>query len=204
MPRRTYRPDEVFFTSDLHLGHKNILKYAGRPFTTTEAMRAEMISRWNKVVPPSATVYVLGDIYPGNKAISFEFFAQVNGEIRVLKGNHDRTQNLRWLANTGRIVQGGYAAPGFWRSYEEIKIEGPGVSQILVLSHFPLRTWNQMHHGSWHLHGHSHSRAPEGRSPIWSEPRCDVGVDAWDYTPVSWEQLVEHFARYVSGGRNDR
>ena len=37
-----------YYISDLHLGHKNILKFDSRPYDTTEEMEFDLISRWNK------------------------------------------------------------------------------------------------------------------------------------------------------------
>jgi calcineurin-like phosphoesterase family protein len=53
--------EKVFFTSDTHFGHANIIKYCGRPFASVEEMNRELIARWNAVVGPRDTVYHLGD-----------------------------------------------------------------------------------------------------------------------------------------------
>jgi calcineurin-like phosphoesterase family protein len=58
-------PNSLFLISDTHFGHKNILKFADRPFESLEHMHAIMIQRWNEVVPPDATVLHLGDFAMG-------------------------------------------------------------------------------------------------------------------------------------------
>lgn len=53
---------KVFFTSDLHFGHENVIKFDNRPFRSVEEMDAELISRWNNKVKKGDLVYVLGDL----------------------------------------------------------------------------------------------------------------------------------------------
>lgn len=56
-----------YYISDLHFGHKNVIKYCNRPFKNTDEMREGLISRWNSKVKPSDTVYILGDMFYGAK-----------------------------------------------------------------------------------------------------------------------------------------
>ena len=53
---------KIFFTSDLHFGHKNIIRFDNRPFSTVEEMDEALIRNWNAKVSDEDTVYVLGDI----------------------------------------------------------------------------------------------------------------------------------------------
>jgi hypothetical protein len=48
-----------------------------------------------------------------------------------------------------------------------------------------MATWPCSCHGAWHLYGHSHGRIKE----MPNMPRCDVGVDVWDFAPVPWEAV---------------
>ena len=56
-----------FITSDLHFGHKNILEYDKRPFSSIEEHDESLIENWNSLVRPQDLVYCLGDITLGKK-----------------------------------------------------------------------------------------------------------------------------------------
>ncbi len=153
----------IFFTSDTHLGHANIIKYCKRPFDSVELMDEAIISNWNNTVKNNDTVYHLGDFCFGSAE---RYLDRLNGTIMMVRGNHDKAI---------LDVYGHQAMP-----YKRIvSING----QYIVLSHFAMRVWDKSHFNSWHLYGHSHGALPScGKS-------FDVGVDAWNYYPISFEQV---------------
>lgn len=53
--------DKVFFTSDTHFGHKAIIGFCDRPFSSVEEMTEVLVENWNSVVGPTDTIYHLGD-----------------------------------------------------------------------------------------------------------------------------------------------
>jgi calcineurin-like phosphoesterase family protein len=69
-----------------------------------------------------------------------------------------------------------------------INIQG----QAIWLNHYPMRAWNGSHRGSWHLYGHVHGalHAEDQANLHWLTR--DVGVDACDFEPVSFEQLAAY------------
>jgi len=159
---------KVWFTSDTHFGHTNIIRYCNRPFSTAEEMNHIIIKNFNSVVGSDDLVYHLGDFAFRNH----EFYRkQLNGKHFLILGNHDDRKevdkaNFIWVRTTAGV-----------------KVNG----QYIWLSHFSHRIWDRCHHGSFHLFGHSHNGVEDyGKS-------CDVGVDAWNFYPVSFEQLVERF-----------
>lgn len=82
---------KVFFTADLHLGHDNCIIFDGRPFATVEEMDEELIRRWNAKVDKGDLVYVLGDmIWKTRNGEAHELIRRLNGQIILIKGNHDR------------------------------------------------------------------------------------------------------------------
>jgi calcineurin-like phosphoesterase family protein len=162
----------TFFTADTHLSHNNIIKYCKRPFENVKEMDEAIIENWNSVVDPKDTVYHLGDFAFAKDVETVEkYIKALNGKIHLVLGNHDK-----------HSVKG---ASGFiWkRDYARIKIH----DQKIILSHYAFRVWDCKHYGSYHLYGHSHGMLPDDESSY----SFDVGVDANDFIPISFDQVVE-------------
>lgn len=171
----------IFFTSDHHFGHRNIIKYENRPFKSVEEMDEELINRWNSVVKKNDAVYHLGDFTLGNRKNAQDYFPKLNGRIFIL-GNfwhHD----ARWIQH----------AENFYVSKDDVYVvilppivvlEKP----TIVLCHYPFAVWDRKHYGSIHLHGHSHCKYIPPKDDL-----CfDVGVDCWDFYPVTLDQILEN------------
>lgn len=160
-----------FFTADLHLNHQNILKYCNRPFSTIESMNEELIYRWNSVVDVEDDVYHIGDFCFGDAR---PFLKRLNGHIFLLSGSHDK--NIKDLVLKDRIL-----------TISPLNDEY-GNSRTIVMCHYPMRSWPLSHYASWHLFGHHHGKLePYGLS-------FDVGVDCWNYYPVSLEEVATKMA----------
>lgn len=155
----------VFFTADEHYGHKNIIKYTNRPFSSVEEMNKTLISNHNSVVKPLDRVYHLGDFCLDGKPE--KYLNRLNGRHVFIKGSHDRLPPSLGYVSEDSI---------FPVVYED---------QMIVLCHYAMRSWQQSHYGSWHLFGHHHGKLESyGLS-------FDVGVDCWDFFPVSLKQVQD-------------
>ena len=172
----------IFFTSDTHFGHANIIEYSCRPFSSREEMDERLAMYWNGVVGEEDIVYHLGDFTLGNQHYARQYFATLNGIIRVLgnKWHHDS----RWLPFSGFYSKSDYQVEIL---PPMVVLEGSTWTQPVVLSHYPIAEWDRKHYGSWHLHGHSHCKHIARAGDL----KMDVGVDCNDYTPVSIHQVVE-------------
>lgn len=167
----------TFFTSDLHFGHANVIKYVPRPFKDVEEMDAELIRRWNAVVGPKDEVYVVGDFSLCKRARALEIATALNGVKYLVRGNHDKdppTAAFAWI-----------------KDMHTVKVDVGGQEQRIVLCHYAMRVWDRSHHGAWHLYGHSHDSLPDDPNAL----SLDIGVDCWDYTPVSVAQIAEWMAQ---------
>jgi len=186
----------LWFTSDHHFGHENIIKFCDRPFETIEEMDAELIRLWNAVVKPTDTVYHLGDFTLFGPEAASLYFAQLNGIIRVLRNpwHHDK----RWIpghadmspeyrSKTGTVVT--FHPPIVVLEFPEY---GDGKHpQTLVLCHYPLAVWDRKHYGAWHLYGHSHGQYQnDGLS-------FDVGVDCNHFRPVRLDGVARRMAQAI-------
>ena len=74
---------KTFVISDLHLGHKNIIKLCDRPFKSLEEMDNVIINNWNKVVTDEDIVYVLGDF--AYKGLNAEKYLDKQFKLRLHK-----------------------------------------------------------------------------------------------------------------------
>lgn len=131
-----------FYISDLHFGHKNIIGYDNRPFFTVDEMDKTLIQNWNNRVTNSDTVYILGDVSWYNRKQENEILHQLNGEKVLILGNHDTPPR-----NDSEINS--------WRDYLTVIDRGESV----VLSHYPIASFNGMFKGWIHLYGHVHNSA---------------------------------------------
>lgn len=154
---------KIFFTSDLHFYHRNIVQYTNRGVDTTQESHDEwLISLWNKQVTNQDTVYQLGDFCFNRKKI--EDFQKItnrlNGNIICIKGNHcDRDV----LKKSGKEW---YDLKSKWFTLPS------GEKQYIVMCHYALEIWERQHHGAFHLFGHSH-----GSFQPTHGKRVDVGLD---------------------------
>ena len=81
----------IYFTADLHLGHRGIIAMKNRPFRTVEEMNRALIMNFNAVVSRRDTVYILGDICHHLDVESCNgLIRRLNGEKILLSGNHDK------------------------------------------------------------------------------------------------------------------
>jgi calcineurin-like phosphoesterase family protein len=157
----------LFFTSDTHFGDHRTLNIHKRPFGSVADMDAALVERWNAAVEPEDEVWHLGD-FARNAGDVPGLLARLNGRKHLVLGNNDPIATAE--ADGWESVQ----------HYAELKVE----DRLLVLCHYPFRSWNGQHRKSINLHGHSHGKL----KPL---PRqIDVGVDAWEFRPVRLEQLL--------------
>lgn len=190
----------IFFTSDNHFFHKRVSELCQRPFQSLEEMHEVMIENWNSVVGPKDTVYHLGDLFLTNKLDQIDqILARLKGQIRILKGNHDRwLERLKRLNNAQNLI----VEPELL----EKKFHLSGKTYNVTMCHYPMLRWNKAHYGSINLHGHSHGGLDEYNK---AQPliRFDVGVDSNGFKPVSLEQILrfnrEKIEKFQSGTEYD-
>lgn len=164
---------KLFFTADTHFCHRFVAEHRG--FNSSDEMNEVLIDNWNAVISKSDRVYHLGDVSLGPPTKTRELIDQLNGQIYLISGNHDTAAEHKLCRD--RFV---------WiKDYYGLKVE----DQYICLFHYAMRTWNRMHHNSYHLHGHSHGTLEEP-----SNRSFDIGVDCWNFKPVSYEQVCEKMA----------
>lgn len=182
---------KVFFTSDPHYGHRNILKFCNRPYSDTKEMEQDLIKRWNSVVSNNDIAFILGDIvWFKSRNNTKRILDQLKGkEIHIIPGNHDNLDNFEYLSE--RFIIHDSIVTCYIKSDTKI--------QELFLCHFPMATWPHHERNSIHLYGHIHcgpncsNNAVDipGKDLILKFEKCyDVGVDYNNYTPIELTEIL--------------
>jgi len=165
----------IYFTSDTHFGHQNIISYCGRPFSSVEEMDFELVNRWNKLVHPDDTVYHLGDFALTDKRGVVARLRQLSGHIVLIRGNHDRRETCGVLQKYGVPIL----------DEATLMVEGA----LLRLRHEPRRD-QETARAEIHLCGHVHEK--------WAFNTTyglviNVGVDQWGFQPKTFLQLLTRY-----------
>lgn len=130
-----------------------------------------ILDRINQVVKQEDDLYFLGDFCVGDAARVEKYLRRIIcRNIYFVRGNHDK---------------GAAQAQHMFRWFKDLA-EVSFAGRLVVLCHYPMRAWRGSHRGSWHLHGHCHGRLPE--DPLLLS--LDVGVDAHEYRPWHWDEIV--------------
>jgi calcineurin-like phosphoesterase family protein len=155
---------KTWITSDLHFGHKNIMKFCPQTrghYKDVDEMREDMISVWNQSVAEEDLVYILGDVAFLPAAEAVQIMRRLNGRKILIEGNHDRK-----MLND----------PVFRSCFEEVhKYHWFYYDKtMVVMFHYPIAEWDQMHRGAVHFHGHLHGNV----SGLEKYRARDAGFDA--------------------------
>ncbi len=125
----------ILFTSDLHIGHRNIIKLCNRPFSSLEEMDESLIENWNQVVTNGDTIYVVGDLMFRTQTAPNCILRRLKGKKHLIVGNHDNS----WLNKVN--------ADTHFKSIERyVKISNG--KRKLALCHYPMMTWGGTGKGS--------------------------------------------------------
>ncbi len=182
------------------MGHFNIIGLCQRPFGSVEEMENAIVERHNAVVGPEDVVYDLGDFaFRCSAEHAVECLRRLNGRRTILWGNHDKALRqalkrglLDDLLESGRLSFIGDPDPHLQTGFQVV-VE----NQWIVLAHYAQRTWQGAFRGAWHLYGHSHGNLPAFKKSM------DVGVDAWDFRPLSFEQIRDHMQAVIEAFAED-
>jgi calcineurin-like phosphoesterase family protein len=200
----------LWFTSDTHFGHANVIIHDKRPFhapdcscvpaTETERGRGcracadlmdeELIMRWNAYVGRKDDVWHLGDFAYRSEKPAEWYLKKLNGRIHIIFGNHDLKGGAKGIADQfasyyGSLPRGRDEHGPSWSASVELKHD----HQLIVMGHYSGRTWFKSHRGAWHLFGHSHGKLPNYHRSM------DVGVACHDYRPISYDEVRAYMER---------
>lgn len=197
---------QVFFTSDWHIGHENVIKFDNRPFKDLAHMHRQLIINFNKQVPKDGLTYFLGDIGVGSSGELSSTLSQLNGTKILIVGNHDKPYQSNYNAGFDVVLNSA-----------TIKIG----NQLVTMSHCPLmgvpredmseyphkgvnwhgeyknKEFSVENNGQFHLHGHIHS-SENGKSVKIQGRQFDVGLPANKYRPVHISEIESWISKELN------
>ena len=166
---------EKWITADLHLGHDAIIRHCRRPFKNYQEMDEVIINRWNERVGKGDLVYVIGDlIWAREDYLYRKYVKALNGNIHLIKGNHDNTNFIKKVRDLFVKVDDLY----------RIKYKG----ETMTACHYAMYHWDRSHFNSYHVHGHNHGNIRniyDNTGKI-----LDVGVDTNNFYPYHLDEVL--------------
>ena len=170
-----------FYTSDLHFGHANIIKYCNRPFENADDMNEALVKNWNDKISYEDEVFILGDVFFTSLKVATELMIRLNGKKYLILGNHDKLirKNHTLYSMFNRVYPDLYS-----ENYDGI---------FTVMCHFPLLSWERQNYGSFMLHGHTHGGIKFDNKTR----RLDVGVDTNNMMPYEWSEIKRKLGNII-------
>ena len=156
----------IWFISDTHFGHANIIKHCRPQFSNVTEMDESLISKWNASVRPHDLVYHLGD-FGWKPADVIRIRPRLNGAIRLIVGNHDSIISLVRTEMFQRIEM--------WHVFPEWHF---------TASHVPMLV-SQLRHSHFNVHGHVH-----GNSKGLESYHIEVCVEVTGFKPVHVDEIL--------------
>ncbi|HII81582.1 MAG TPA: hypothetical protein HA261_14620 [Methanosarcina sp.] len=167
------KSQQIFITSDLHLGHANIIKYCNRPFKNVYDMNKTLVYNWNSTIRKDDIVYFLGDLAYDRNSYTDSWLRKLNGRITFIKGNHDESNSIRMLDH-------------YITELDDIKFY-----LTHSLANVP-RGWD-----GWVIHGHVHNKSYDydmrRKYPYinYDKKTVNVSVELTKYKPLKLSTLVK-------------
>lgn len=194
-------PQNIWFTADLHIGHKNILKHQPNRIkhmglsseNDLENHDKWIIDYWNRTVKRNDIIYICGDFIMGNKQFAEKVLKKLIGNKHLILGNHDKN----WID-----LNNYYKSVSFIKEIKFKQENYPFLKETfeVTLQHYAMLIWNKKHYGSCQVMGHSH-----GSLDVYNEStndlRVDVGFDGKlaNFEFVSLEKLYNYFKEKTEG-----
>ena len=192
---------QIWFTSDNHIHHRNILKHcperqnicSAKDENDVEAWDKWMIDKWNSTIGKKDIVYILGDFIFGSQESARKALQNLHGKKFLILGNHDKgvdkLENYFEQITQQKLVT--FKKSNFDFLDEDFQV---------FMCHYPMVTWASKHYGVINAHGHCHGRLDDYNEAS-TELRVDVGIDGKlaNFNFITLEQLYRYFKEKTKG-----
>jgi calcineurin-like phosphoesterase family protein len=185
--------NNLWFTSDYHFYHENIIKYENRPFIGVDEMNNTIISRHNDKVKKDDTVYFLGDFcFYASENRAFrgegmpirpdELKKQLNGHYILISGNHDKRSNKINISNQRIIInKGGIYINLIHRPHDTVIYDGRYYYPLTLCGHV---------HGKWL----TKEIERDGKVAL----IINVSVETNNYYPYSFNEIMSIYWKWLN------
>jgi calcineurin-like phosphoesterase family protein len=177
---------DLWFYSDPHFGHENIITYCDRPFSDEVIMSEELVARHNQCVKPHHHVYCLGDFAMSAKMVEL-YAPRLQGHMRLIRGNHDIFKTRLYA-----------------KYFEEIL--SMRVIDGIIFTHIPIHPASMGRYRAC-VHGHIHNHPGTDYKPVIRElrnydgesakkipdkvaPYINISVEVTDYRPLHFDEIL--------------
>lgn len=170
----------IFYISDLHFGHENVIFFDKRPFSNRDEMDLVLIENWNSRVGTDDTVYIVGDLCYRSAHPADWYLKQLKGHKILILGNHDELilKNPNALAMLDGV---------------EKMLEIKDGNRNVCLCHYPIAEWNGFFHDAWHIYGHIHNKRNASYDYMKTQKMAlNAGCMINNYMPVSFDELIRN------------
>lgn len=194
----------IYFTSDLHFGHRNVIRFCERPYTDNKEMTRELIKNWNDRVRPNDLIFSLGDFsWWTSRHDVKKLVGQLHGKKYFIPGNHCK-EGMYELVDDPNFHECSDMVHLYVRGQDGDRRFAEHKVYEIVLCHYPLVCWSHSDAPNcYQFFGHIHSRKGQpmtefGRVlPLQIGKQLDVGVDRHDYKPIELFEALKEAQEYT-------
>jgi calcineurin-like phosphoesterase family protein len=178
----------IWFSADWHFGHEGILTHQlkrDEAFDSVEEMDNTLIDGINAVVDADDILYFMGDFgWRANRYGHYRHRLNVR-QLHIVRGNHDKASLARYCSTFNDMLHRKFSVPGL---EHRVKVH---------MAHYPILSWDALHHGGIHLYGHCHGMIEGNFDRIYPGRRAmDVGIDnihklTGEWRPISLGEVID-------------
>ncbi len=179
---------KLFFWSDLHLFHNNIIRYASRPFESVDHMNQTMIGNYWSTVTENDVVVFGGDVGFGEVSETIKLIQSLPGKKVLVLGNHDFDRNQAFFRN--------------YHSFDKttmafvIHREIDGEMWNIIVSHYPIHE-TALPKRSINIHGHIHQHLAGNKN-------INMSVEHTFFAPISMDSKIEDLINKIKAKKNEK